>query len=105
MMAVKISVQNDGSENKYMQRIKYFLSAISCIYRFLAVQNSSIGDLVPCLVPWSVSDQGTRSPMELFWTANNFKEQQSHRRVTFKTFDQMSDEETPKGAIIGICDI
>ena len=44
-----VSVQNDGSENKYMQRIKYFLSAISCIYRFLAVQNSSIGDLVPCL--------------------------------------------------------
>ena len=81
---------------------------------FLAVQNSSISDLVPCLVCLSdrTNNQSLHKPTE--W---------SHTLVTFRTFDQ-SDEETwpdqkrstylhtyisirehPKGAIIGTCDI
>jgi len=51
---------------------------------FLAVQNSSIGDLVPCLVGWSVTTNNQSLHNITEWP---------QRLVTFETFDQ-SDEGT-----------
>ena len=90
--------------------VYFWLFYKKLLFLFLAVQNSSIGDLV-CLSD-QTNNQSLHKPTE--W---------SHTLVTFGTFDQ-SDEETwpdqkrstylhtyisirehPKGAIIGTCDI
>ena len=81
-MIIQVKLQNNTQLSFYPLAVSASVSVfvpLSVFVVFLAVQNSSIGDLVP----WSV--RLTKLTIRVFTTPQ--------RLVTFETFDQ-NDEET-----------